>query len=282
MNGDTAPDFQPMEVLIKKLENSDLITFHQIAKRLRDEEDILWRLNLLLDLGEFCLKAQAAFVLRLFRSRFTPQQRIDYEAAVKGLIDATLGKWIGCIELRQKFPALALDSLFNAEFKKSADRLSDIRNRYAHDATPARSQLVEITEQLRGAVTGILNNFLNRALVFVIEPKPQSATSRPEWGRVYLEWDGRKTDLFPWLVAKIERDETVGIFAFNDFRKKDTPSFVDHGRGGQHTSFSPAADTCGLPPVFDPLAMRVSVGFRGLGWWCFGGREGRSLAAAGA
>jgi len=23
----------------------------------------------------------------------------------------------------------------------------------------------------------------------------------------------------------------------------------------------------GLPPVFDPLAMRVFVGFRGLGWW---------------
>jgi hypothetical protein len=244
MNGDPAPNSQPMEVLIKKLENSDLITFHQVAKRLRDEEDILWRFNLLLDLGEFCLKAQAAFVLSLFRSRFiSPQQKIDYEADVKGLKDATLGKWIGCIELWQNFPALALDSLFNAEFKKSADRLSVIRNRYAHAATPARSELVKMTEDLRGAVAGILNNFLNRALVFVIEPKPQSATSRPEWGRVYLEWDGRKTDLFPWFVAKIERDETVGIFAFNDFRKKDAPSFVDHGRGGQHASFSPAADT---------------------------------------
>ena len=31
-------------------------------------------------------------------------------------------------------------------------------------------------------------------------------------------------------------------------------------------------------PGFDPLAMRVSVGFRGLGWWCFGGAE---VAAAG-
>ena len=27
------------------------------------------------------------------------------------------------------------------------------------------------------------------------------------------------------------------------------------------------AKASGLPPVFDPLAMRVSVGFRGLGWW---------------
>ena len=243
MNGDMVPDSQSMEVLIKNLEKSDLITFHLIAHRLRHEEDILWRLNLLLDLGEFCLKAQAAFVLSRFRSRFiSPQQKIDYEAAVKGLKEATFGKWIACIELRQKLPALALDSLFNEEFKKSASRLSDIRNRYAHDATPTRSQLVVITEQLREAVAGLFDNFLKRALVFVIEPKPQSATSRPEWGRVYLEWDGCRIDLFPWLVAKIERDETVGIFAFNDFRKKDAPSFVDHGRGDRGTSFSPVAD----------------------------------------
>ena len=49
-----------------------------------------------------------------------------------------------------------------------------------------------------------------------------------------------------------------------------------------HAKKTYTPDEAGLPPVFDPLAMRVSVGFRGLGWWCFGGREGRSLAAAGA
>ncbi len=36
-----------------------------------------------------------------------------------------------------------------------------------------------------------------------------------------------------------------------------------HQNGIIHRDLKPS----GLPPVFDPLAMRVVVGFRGLGWW---------------
>lgn len=244
MNGDMAPDSQATEDLVKTLEVSDVVTFRQIAQRLRDEKDLLWQLNLLLDLGEFCLKAQAAFVLSIIRNRpfSAPEQKINYEATVKKLKTATLGDWGKCIDLREQFHVLALDSLFNADFKKWTAGLSEIRNRNAHEATPARAELVQKTEQLRKVVTGLLDNFSKRALAFVIEPKQQSATSRPEWGRVYLKWNAGEIDLFPWLVAKVERDETVGIYVFNDFRES-TPSFVDHGQGGGRASFSPVADT---------------------------------------
>ena len=57
------------------------------------------------------------------------------------------------------------------------------------------------------------------------------------------------------------------VFPAEVFEVLQRAEHFDIGRGfpPQYAQQIPGAG--GLPPVFDPLAMRVLVGFRGLGWW---------------
>ena len=59
-------------------------------------------------------------------------------------------------------------------------------------------------------------------------------------------------------IASASADRTVRV----DSRSMNQACFTSPSLPGIVTPWPP-----GLPPVFDPLAMRVFVGFRGLGWW---------------
>ena len=252
-----------MDALIAQFSRSEIVTLRQIASRWTEDDHPLWQLSLFLDAAEFFMKVHAAHAFELFRdSKLHEKQPDIYNEIRQGLRLPTIGSWQNSFS--KAADALA-DALMEERNSKRADHRSvslrrtvenveafhsiapsirkalaglvTLRNERAHGATPPREEALRLVKDHVDELRALADPFLtenpdNRFALEYSQPASDPLRS-PTWAKVVLVHSNGRVELFPWCVARIERDVPSAIHIFNrsDREKSGTWRFdyLDHG-----------------------------------------------------
>ena len=233
----------------------------QIARRLEEEPEPLWQLHLLFDIAEFFIKVLGAWDFNRCRKESRLQ---DSPELLKKIADLkkrpSLGHWVGLIAFAENSGVPDLKNVASEDFQIAANSILKLRNKMAHQATPNRHSLSAMLRSTSSNLAKILNAIEEEKLEFVCEQvRPSNSLEPPAWGRFFVRSDGMQTDLFPWILALFENDETKTVLCYDGFAGE--AAYVDLAQGDSPSRLPPqagkwAADECrrlfepGATPVF--------------------------------
>lgn len=233
-----------ISALTKCLRGSPVETLRQFACRLEADAHGLWRLGVLLDTAEFCIKFRAVYVLaECLRAKIPLPGKIGGD-----FTKPTFGDWKDVLRdgsialLGRKDAMIAVPNLLSDQsLNKSISILVSTRNRRAHGATLSAIQALAESERIIKHVIGVARAFQTEEWDFLGEPleadvKSITTHDGSRWSRPYLRAraDGCVTKLFPWLVEE-ESNEGTHLLIFNRDNqtesKQGSLDYLDYGSG---------------------------------------------------
>ena len=242
----SSPSFQN---LTEALRASPLSTLRQLAKRFEEDDHGLWRLGLLLDTAEFCIKFRAAYVLaecNRFKIDVLPMLG-QGENGKSDFRKPTLGNWASL--LHKGSEKLGNRNILFRKLlipKYPAD-LVDARNKRAHGATLTASDADSLADHLAGAVLEIANPLCNSVAtgegnrsngwdlldepIFVL-PDRNGCQPSQRWSAPYLRSaPGFKLDLFPWILQDAAQQS---LYFFNRDNDNGPLDYLDYANGEEY------------------------------------------------
>ncbi|MGB8165989.1 MAG: TnsD family Tn7-like transposition protein [Chthoniobacteraceae bacterium] len=228
------------------LRGSSVDTLRQLADRLEADAHGLWRLGVLLDTAEFCIKFRAVYVLaECLRAK------IPFPGKIGGdFTKPTLGDWAAVLREGSKALLRCMDTmiavpdlLMDQSLGESIAVIVDARNSRAHGATLSASQAFAESARIIAAVIAVAGPLHNKKWELLgealqVDGKDIEAPSGSHWSSPYLRTQatGCIAALFPWLVKEESSEGTLLLIFNRDNQTASEPGtldYLDYGSGEQ-------------------------------------------------